>query len=424
MNDTVRLDAQDHGRLWRNFLVEISVVLLIFTLGAFVGILSGHKQLIEAEMLSRARAHVRDIVLTRRWNASYGGVYVEKRAGVLSNPYLKNPDITSTAGMIYTLKNPALMTREISELSEKDSDYRFHLTSLNLRNPSNAPDPWEREALLAFNTGLKETSAIITTGTGSQFRYMVPLLVEPKCLECHADQGYREGDVRGGISVSFDITPIQKGIEQSRLLLIGLTVVLFILLLGVVYLFVSKVYRQLDVALVKLREMATTDVLTGLFNRRHFFDQLANEISRHKRYRRDLSCIFMDLDHFKKINDQHGHAIGDEALRAMGKLLRKRCRQEDICARYGGEEVVILLPETALEKARTMAEVLRQQVAETPIPLPSGETFYLTASFGVAAIAGDSDEWSEAAEALLLRADRAVYRAKEQGRNRVVVERG
>ena len=414
------MDNRNYSRLWRIFLAEISLVLLIFALGAFVGILSNNNRLIEAEMLSHARAHVKDIVLVRGWNAFYGGVYVEKREGVVSNPYLKNPDITSTSGVVYTLKNPALMTREMSEMLEKNGDYRIHLTSLNLRNPNNTPDPWERDALLSFDAGAKEASTIVTTDAGAQFRYMSPLFVEQKCLKCHEDQGYKVGDVRGGISVAFDITNIQKTIEQNRSLLIMLTVVLFTMLLGVVYLFVSKLNRQLAIALIKLRDMATTDTLTGLFNRRYFFSTLASEISRHKRHQRDLSCIFIDLDHFKKINDQYGHATGDEALRSVGRLLLGRCRNEDICARYGGEEMVVLLPETSLEKARDVAEDLRQQVATMPVPLPTGGTFNLTASLGVAAISGDSSNWSSAADEILAQADRAVYQAKDQGRNRVV----
>ncbi len=415
------MDNRGYGRLWRIFLVEISLVLLIFALGAFVGILSNNNRLIEAEMLSHARAHIKDIILVRRWNASYGGVYVEKRDGVVSSPYLKDPDITSTSGVVYTLKNPALMTRELSEIAEKEGDYHIHLTSRKLRNPHNTPDPWEKNALLAFEIGIKEVSTIVTTGSGTQFRYMVPLLVEQKCLECHEDQGYKEGDVRGGVSVSFDITHIQKEIEQNRLLLIVLTVVLFVLLLGVVYLFVSKLHQRLSEALTKLNEMATTDALTGLSNRRHFFNQMASEVNRHRRHKRDLSCIFMDLDHFKKINDEHGHATGDATLRSVGQLLRKRCRTEDICARYGGEEMVILLPETAQAKAQEVAEDLRQQLAEMAVPLPTGGTLHLTASFGVASLSGDSSRWSTASDDLLSRADQAVYRAKDQGRNRVVV---
>ncbi|MBF0419667.1 MAG: diguanylate cyclase [Magnetococcales bacterium] len=415
------MDDNGHHKLWRRFLLNISLVLLIFTLGAFVGMLSKHEQLITEELISRARAHFKDIVLTRRWNASYGGVYVEKKPGVVSNPYLKDPDITTTSGKTYTLKNPALMTREISELAKKDGDYQFHITSLKLRNPDNTPDLWEQQALLEFNTGIKEKSTILSADSKTMFRYMAPLYVEEKCLSCHQDQGYKVGDIRGGISVSFDITYIQKSSEQNRILLIIITVIIFALLIGIVYYIIANLYRKLDDALMKLREMATTDPLTGLFNRRYFFERLATEVNRHERYGHNLSCIFMDLDHFKKINDHYGHASGDEALRTVSQLLRTRCRSQDICARYGGEELVMLLPETPLEGAKKMAEDLCQQVAKVPIPTPNGSKFYLTASFGVASFSNAATQKDVTADDLLSQADKAVYQAKAQGRNRVVV---
>ena len=124
----------DSSRLWRSFLLNISLVVLLFILGIFLGGFISNQQLIEKEQLSRARAHFYSIVLTRLWNAQHGGVYVEKREGVESNPYLENPDIATVDGRVFTKKNPALMTREISALAEGSDELQFHITSLNLKN--------------------------------------------------------------------------------------------------------------------------------------------------------------------------------------------------------------------------------------------------------------------------------------------------
>jgi len=190
------------------FLLKIGLLLIVAGMAVIFLELANEEAMVEEFVLTRARAHFRDIVLTRRWNAEHGGVYVEKRAGIESNPYLQDPDITATNGKTYTLRNPALMTREISELAARDGDYRFHITSLQLKNPDNAADDWERAALAGFAAGEKERFAMLRSGDGSEFRYMAPLLVETACLRCHQDMDYRVGDVRGGISIRFDITPL------------------------------------------------------------------------------------------------------------------------------------------------------------------------------------------------------------------------
>jgi len=134
------------------FLLQIGLLLIVAGMAVIFLELANEEAMVEEFVLTRARAHFRDIVLTRRWNAEHGGVYVEKRAGIESNPYLQDPDITATNGKTYTLRNPALMTREISELAARDGDYRFHITSLQLKNPDNAADDWERAALAGFGT--------------------------------------------------------------------------------------------------------------------------------------------------------------------------------------------------------------------------------------------------------------------------------
>lgn len=163
----------------------------------------------------------------------------------------------------------------------------------------------------------------------------------------------------------------------------------------------------------ELRRLATTDPLTGAFNRRHFLGLMQEEIERSLRYDHPLSFLFLDLDHFKAVNDQHGHQAGDIALQRVVATIRDELRGQDAISRYGGEEFVVSLPETGLEEARALAERLRRSVAELELTNEHG-TFNVTISVGCA-------EWrrEEPLEQVFSRADTALYNAKANGRNRV-----
>jgi diguanylate cyclase (GGDEF)-like protein len=169
----------------------------------------------------------------------------------------------------------------------------------------------------------------------------------------------------------------------------------------------------------KLKDLANTDELTGLANRRHFMESLQREIERARRYNSALSLVLLDLDHFKRVNDTHGHAAGDDVLRETASILREVCRDVDEAARIGGEELALLLPETNAAGARVMAERVRRRIEQTALASPAGAAYEVTASFGVASL----DEEIDTPDRLLQASDAALYRAKEAGRNRVVVGR-
>lgn len=165
---------------------------------------------------------------------------------------------------------------------------------------------------------------------------------------------------------------------------------------------------------------AATDPLTGLANQRHFQERLEIELRRARRYRRTLALIFADLDHFKSINDNYGHHTGDVALKTVATCITRIVRDTDLVVRYGGEEFVIMLPETTIEQAEVMAERLRRAVEALAFPLPQGGVKRMTMSFGVAAF----PMTAETPEDLLTSADAAMYHAKALGRNRVMVAVG
>lgn len=164
------------------------------------------------------------------------------------------------------------------------------------------------------------------------------------------------------------------------------------------------------------RNKAETDALTGLHNRAWFEEVFPKQLDLCERTGQHASLLMVDIDHFKKVNDQYGHGGGDEALRHMGALLRRNLRATDLCARYGGEEIIVLMPGTEILQAQLTAERLRENIANTPLRLQDGRELVLQVSGGIA-------EWQPgtALMDLVRAADQALYKAKAGGRNRIAL---
>jgi diguanylate cyclase (GGDEF)-like protein len=205
----------------------------------------------------------------------------------------------------------------------------------------------------------------------------------------------------------------------GTLQLAALLAVLLVVRLVLTHLSAHRLYHSLHRRYTEVALHAATDALTGVPNQRTFSERYDREMRRAVRYKRPLSLIFVDLDHFKSINDTHGHAAGDEALIEVAQRLCDGVRETDLVARYGGEEFVVLLPETNLRAASTLAERLRRGVASAKIQGEGDTIFRVTASLGVAAY----PETADSADTLLHTADQAMYHAKADGRNRVVQAR-
>jgi len=156
-----------------------------------------------------ARAFFDQIVLSRAWNAGHGGVYVPVTENTQPNPYLDDPlrDLETSKGIKLTKINPAFMTRQIAEIAAKEKGVQFHITSLKPIRPGNKPADWERIWLESFEKGTMEQGGFVQDGSDISFRYMAPLITERSCLKCHAKQGYKVGDIRGGISVILPFFP-------------------------------------------------------------------------------------------------------------------------------------------------------------------------------------------------------------------------
>ncbi len=405
-------------RIWRIFLINLILIVVLCLSGLSLGFIVRTNRIIYSQLLNTAKSHFNNILLTRRWNAEYNGVYVEKIEGVHSNPYLENPDITTIDGKVYTKKNPALMTREMSEYAEKDGNINYHITSLKPLNPSNAPDSFEQATLKMFESGTKELSTTVIVDGQTVFRYMAPLYVEKSCLKCHKKQGYSVGDVRGGISISFDISDTIDKMTTNNILVALISFFTISMLILVIYLMVSRTSSILSKAYETISKMAITDDLTQLFNRRKFFDCLSQEISRSKRYNHPLSLLMLDIDLFKKINDIYGHQIGDMVLSTISEIIRSEIRTCDIAARYGGEEIMILLPETDFENACICADKIRSKIEDKVFTIDN-QRLCVTASLGVASLGAHEADENHIAHLLVKNADISLYKAKEAGRNRV-----
>jgi diguanylate cyclase (GGDEF)-like protein len=168
-----------------------------------------------------------------------------------------------------------------------------------------------------------------------------------------------------------------------------------------------------------VKRQAITDELTQLSNRRYFMETLETELRRAERFEEPLALVFADLDDFKRVNDDFGHQVGDDVLRAFADVVRRRVREIDLAARLGGEEFAVLLPETDLAGAEALAESLRGAVAALTVEVVgAGKPVRVTASFGVAAY-----PQTHSADELMTAADLALYRAKREGKNRVIAGR-
>ncbi len=354
------------------------------------------------------------INITRIWNTQHTGVYVPVTHSTHPNPYLNVPnrDIKVNESLTLTQINPAYMIKQISDIAMQKSGVQFHFTSLNPINPANKPSPLETKTLKEFQNGLKEKGQFITQNGQPYYFYMAPIHADESCFGCHPKQDLLHSNIGGGIS----ITSSYMTRTPFLTLFIGHIIIGFI---GVIVIMLTS--RKLREAYKIIQQQATIDALTGIPNRRVFSERIVTEFKHHLRDKHPLSVIMCDIDKFKEFNDTYGHLAGDECLKQIAQLIQSTLKRPvDFCARYGGEEFIILLPETNQQGAHHFAEHLRQKIEKLNIPNKNVTPLpIVTISLGVATASSQSPVSSY--EKLIHQADKALYKAKEQGRNQVQI---
>lgn len=220
---------------------------LVLTMGVlFYILIQKQERFIMDQVRNEARSLFRQIVITRRWIADHGGIFVERLPWVKPNPFLaevyKETEVIDNKGRRYIRENPAMVTKELSRYAKEKGLFWFNITSLRPLNPDNSPDEFEREALLLFQSRkADEHSTIERIENLRYFRFVAPLYIETPCLDCHARQGYRLGDIRGAISITIPIENLLLEIRQNRINMIGVAVAVTLVLFSAIYITTKRV---------------------------------------------------------------------------------------------------------------------------------------------------------------------------------------
>jgi len=208
----------------------------------------------------------------------------------------------------------------------------------------------------------------------------------------------------------------EMSLAERTIAIVGIGIFVFgVLLIGFFYWLTNQVGQRLEQDENKLQQLASCDSLTGLYTRRIFDESIRTEIERSSRFGHEVSLLLLDIDFFKKVNDTYGHQAGDKVLKALSQRISLEIRKVDLICRYGGEEIILILPETALAAAKEFAERLLKRVSSLSIDIDKNKQISITVSIGVASYPEHAQE-----EILLISAvDKALYKAKDEGRNRV-----
>jgi diguanylate cyclase (GGDEF)-like protein len=389
----------------------LSAIWILVILASLAWNYFGYKreQTVQAQLT--ARSFFDQIVITRKWNSRHGGVYALVPNETETNPYLNEQEhdiVIDSSHRMMTI-NPAFMTRQLSEIAEESSGVKFHLTSLKPLRPANKSTTRERNYLRQFEQGIEEGGEFFQKDGESFYFYMAPLVTEKGCLKCHEKQGYKEGDIRGGISVT---VPYFESVPVKIIIISHIIIGLFGL--GGLFLVGKKLTDSFNI----IRRQAVMDALTGIPNWRSFTESILREFNRSRRENEALSIIMCDIDNFKAYNDCYGHSAGDECLVHVANGVKISLRRPgDFCARYGGEEFVVILANTGLEGAMRVAERIRITVEEMKIRhSDSLAAEVVTVSLGVATI---EDGGIDSHKKLIKNADMALYQAKRGGKNQI-----
>jgi len=298
-----------NGYLRKNLTAKVALIIgtiLIITVGVtFYIVEKRQERLIMSQVEAQARILFKQILLTRRWIADHGGIFVEKLPWVEKNLYLKDSEIVDVTGKRYIKENPALVTRQLSDYSKNEGIYWFHITSSKLLNPSNAPDGFEKKALVIFEKGeAGEVSAITQEQGFKYFRYVAPLYVESSCIECH--RGYRIGDVRGAISVTIPLEGLLSKINSNRKDMILGTIIISILLL---------------VTLISSIRAFVLKPISRLKNAMEAYSR-GEEIQPFRETEDEIGSLYRTFNEMQKTIDEHRNSLKERVEEATSQLQR------------------------------------------------------------------------------------------------------
>lgn len=240
------------------FVIGTAVVLTITMSLSTMLIIKKDKKLVIEQLDIQAKTLFTQIVLTRRWIADHGGIFVEKVPWKKPNPYLSEGEMEDISGKKYIKESPAMVTRELSEYAKKTGAYWFNITSLKLINPDNTPDEFERTALMDFESNrIKESSKVEKIGESYFYRYIAPLYVEKSCIKCHGHQGYNIGDVRGAISVSIPMDYALAMIDSEKKTMVMTSIATIIILIIALFIMMKElVLRPVNLLKISMRDFS------------------------------------------------------------------------------------------------------------------------------------------------------------------------
>ncbi|GAB4345657.1 MAG: hypothetical protein Kow0089_22870 [Desulfobulbaceae bacterium] len=229
------------------FIVAISAIILLSYGFLLYQTSSLQNELVMGQARQQARVLYRQILLTRQWVSDHQGLFLVKGEGVEPNPYLHESVIRADDGTVFVKRNPAMVTRELSEYAARSGFCWFRITSLKPINPVNVPDEFERKALLEFEKGVPEVDAVLRGPQGRVHRYIAPLIVQDSCLACHAEQGYRKGDIRGALSISIPLSWADGVIRKNNATIFRYSLLSVVAVaLALTFLFNRLVARRID----------------------------------------------------------------------------------------------------------------------------------------------------------------------------------
>lgn len=321
----------------------------------------------------------------------------------------------------------------LADLYKNTPGYAYREVALNPTNIKNMASGWSADIVQGFKGSGAPTDSYSVTGDGADkiMHFSRPIVVDSaRCLRCHGDPavapasmralygdqtgfGWKFGEVVGAQIVSVPVAvQTHKRDHAFALFLMGSTGMLLLVMAVVNWMISNKVLQPMEAANRTLTRLAELDGLTGASNKRHFNQLLATHVQQATERGEDLALVMIDLDHFKRVNDEYGHSVGDSVLKETANRVRRAIRRSDVFGRVGGEEFALLCPATDIAGAVATARMILNELGGSAFELVGD----VTASLGVAQL-----KLGESAGHLFERADAALYEAKRSGRNRVVM---